>query len=215
MGTVTSERPKPLLEIAGEALIERHLRRLAESGTTDVLINLSYRGAQIRARLGDGSRWNLSIEYSEEGEPPLETGGGVLRALPRLGSEPFLLINADVLTDFDYSSLDPGDARGVLVLVPKPAWRTQGDFGLDARSMVTLTPPRYVFAGISMLHPELFQACEPGRRPLKPILDAAIARRSLRGEIHAGLWNDVGTPERLREARRLYGGPGDGTAPRN
>ena len=203
MGALTSDRPKPLLEVGAEALIERHLRRLAESGTTEVVINLSYRGEQIRKRLGDGSRWNLSIAYSEEGEPPLETGGGVIRALPILGAEPFLLINADVLTDFDFSSLDPGDARGVLVLVPRPAWRSQGDFGLDTQSMVTMAPPSYVFAGISMLHPALFEPYAPGRRALKPILDAAIERRSLRGEVHSGLWNDVGTPDRLREAQRL------------
>ncbi len=203
MGALTSDRPKPLLEVGAEALIERHLRRLAESGTTEVVINLSYRGEQIRKRLGDGSRWNLSIAYSEEGEPPLETGGGVIRALPILGAEPFLLINADVLTDFDFSSLDPGDARGVLVLVPRPAWRSQGDFGLDTQSMVKLAPPSYVFAGISMLHPALFEPYAPGRRALKPILDAAIERRSLRGEVHAGMWNDVGTPDRLREVQRL------------
>ena len=203
MGALTSDRPKPLLEVGAEALIERHLRRLAESGTTEVVINLSYRGEQIRKRLGDGSRWNLSIAYSEEGEPPLETGGGVIRALPILGAAPFLLINADVLTDFDFSSLDTGDARGVLVLVPRPAWRSQGDFGLDTQSMVTLAPPSYVFAGISMLHPALFEPYAPGRRALKPILDAAIERRSLRGEVHAGMWNDVGTPDRLREVQRL------------
>lgn len=203
MGALTTDRPKPLLEVGAEALIERHLRRLAESGTTEVVINLSYRGGQIRKRLGDGSRWKLNIEYSEEGEPPLETGGGVIRALPILGAEPFLLINADVLTDFDFSSLELGEARGALVLVPKPEWRSQGDFGLDSRSMVTPTPPSYVFAGISMLHPALFEPYEPGRRALKPILDAAIERRSLRGEIHSGLWNDVGTPDRLREVQRL------------
>lgn len=203
MGTLTADRPKPLLEVGAEALIERHLRRLAESGTKEVVINLSYRGEQIRTRLGDGSRWNLSIEYSEEGEPPLETGGGVIRALPKLGSEPFLLINSDVLTDFDFSSLELGGARGVLVLVPRPAWRSQGDFGLDRQDLLTLTPPTYVFAGISMLHPSVFASCAPGRQPLKPILDAAIEQRSLRGEIHAGFWSDVGTPERLREAQRL------------
>ncbi len=203
MGALTRDCPKPLLEVGGEALIERHLRRLAESGTTEVVINLSYRGELIRRRLGDGSRWNLSIEYSEEGEPPLETGGGVIRALPMLGSQPFLLINADVLTDFDFAGLALGDARGVLVLVPRPDWRSQGDFGLDARSMVTLAPPSYVFAGISMLHPALFERYRPGRQPLKPILEAAIERRSLRGESYGGLWNDVGTPQRLRAMQRL------------
>lgn len=203
MRALTSDRPKPLLEIGNESLIERHLRRLAECGTTDVVINLSYRGAQIREHLGDGARWDLNIEYSEEGEPPLETGGGIVRALPMLGSQPFLLINADVLTDFDFSSLRLDKEHGVLVLVPRPAWRAQGDFGLDGGSMVVAAPPSYVFAGVSMLDPVLFEGCGPGRRPLKPILDAAIARRSLRGELHEGLWSDVGTPERLREARRF------------
>ena len=207
MGTLTHNRPKPLLEVGAESLIERHLRRLSESGTTHVVINLSYRGEQIRTQLGDGARWNLSIDYSEEGEPPLETGGGIIRVLPRLGREPFLLINADVLTDFDFSALRLGDASGVLVLAPNPAFRTHGDFGLDERSMVTQAPPSYTFTGVSMLDPALFEPFEPGRQPLKPILDAAIARRALRGELHEGLWLDVGTQERLYEARRLLGGP--------
>ena len=202
MGVLTKDLPKPLLDIGAESLIERHLRRLAETGVTEVVINLSYGGERIRERLGDGRRWNLSIEYSEE-EEPLETGGGVIKALPLLGSEPFLLINADVLTDFDFSVLRVSHGCGVLLLAPNPSHLSQGDFGLDAESKLTQTPPRYTFAGISLLDPELFDGFEPGRRPLKPILDAAIERRVLHGRLYEGLWLDVGTPERLLEARTL------------
>src|SRR5262245_22857417 len=117
MGALTADRPKPLLEIGGVPLIERHLQRLAACGVEHVVVNLAHRGAQIRERLGDGERLGLAIRYSDEGEPPLETAGGIVRALPLLGTEPFLLVNADVLTDFDFAEL-LADARSALVLVP-------------------------------------------------------------------------------------------------
>ncbi len=204
MGVLTAERPKPLLTIGGVPLIERHLARLAASGVHEIVINLSYRGAQIREALGDGARFGVAIAYSDEGEPPLETGGGIVEALPLLGRAPFLLVNSDIYTDFDPLALPPAAAH-TLVLVPNPPHNARGDFGLDAAGRLTAAPPLYTYAGIAALDPELFAGLARGRRPLKPVLDAAIARGVVRGLLYDGPWLDVGTPERLAAARRLAG----------
>jgi len=204
MAALTDECPKPLLEVGAESLIERHLRRLAEAGIAEVVVNLSYNGEMIRDKLGDGARWNLAIRYSEEGPSPLETGGGIINALPLLGSEPFLLVNADVITDFDFSELRLVQGQGVLVLVPNPPHHSRGDFGLDSKSMLSANPPKWTFAGISLLDTELFGSLKPERRALKPILDDAINRGLLYGVRYDGLWLDVGTPARLERARSLF-----------
>jgi MurNAc alpha-1-phosphate uridylyltransferase len=203
MGTLTATQPKPLLTIGDRSLIEHHVVRLAASGIEELVINLSYRGSEIRKRLGDGGRFGVSIAYSEEGEPPLETGGGIVHALPLLGPEPFLLVNSDVYTDFDFRVLVDGPRVPTLVLVPNPAHNAGGDFGLDAAGFVSSAPPLSTYAGVAIFDPRWFAALTPGRRPLKPVLDAAIARRELRGLEFSGSWLDVGTPERLEEARRL------------
>lgn len=200
MGALTAHRPKPLLELGAESLIERHLRRLAAAGIENVVVNLSYHGEQIRARLGNGARYSVSIRYSSEGEPPLETGGGVVHALPLLGSGPFLLINADVYTNFDFAKLTRRESRPTLVLVPNPPHHAQGDFGLDADGHVTADPPLWTFAGISRLDTAMFEQLAPGARPLKPVLDTALAHRDLLGLLYEGTWIDVGTPERLQQA---------------
>jgi len=200
MGALTATQPKPLLMIGDRSLIEHHVVRLAASGIEELVINLSYRGSEIRKRVGDGSRFGVSIEYSEEGEPPLETGGGIVHALPLLGREPFLLVNSDVYTDFDFRVLVERRVP-TLVLVPNPTHNARGDFGLDAAGLVSAAPPLSTYAGIAIFDPRWFAELPPGRRPLKPVLDAAIARRELRGLKFAGLWLDVGTPERLQEAR--------------
>jgi MurNAc alpha-1-phosphate uridylyltransferase len=202
MRALTANLPKPLLEIGGVPLIERHLQRLAACGVQEVVVNLSYRGAQIRERLGDGARLRLAIRYSDEGEPPLETAGGIVRALPLLGAAPFLLVNADVFTDFDFGTL-LADGRSSLVLVPNPAHNTRGDFGSDDAGWVRAAPPLFTYGGIAVLDPKLFAGLPDGRRPLKPVLDEAIARRELRAVRYTGLWLDVGTPERLDDARRI------------
>lgn len=204
MGALTADRPKPLLDVGGESLIERHLRRLAAAGFRDLVINLSYRGRQIREALADGARFGVAIRYSEEGEPPLETAGGIIHALPLLGDQPFLLVNADIVTDFDFAAFR-GLRASTLLLVPNPPHHPEGDFGLDGER-VTHEPPRLTYAGVAVLDPALFRGYGPGRRPLKPVLDAAIAGRGLRGELHRGLWLDVGTPERLAAARAALAG---------
>lgn len=201
MGALTATQPKPLLTIGNKPLIEHHVARLAACGIDEIVINLSYRGTQIRSHLGDGRRFGVSIAYSEEGEPPLETAGGIVHALPLLGSEPFLLVNSDVFTAFDFRLLLAEPRRPTLVLVPNPAHHTRGDFGLDATGFVSADPPLLTYAGIAVFDPRSFAGLAPGRRPLKPLLDASIARRELVGLSFTGLWLDVGTPERLEEAR--------------
>jgi MurNAc alpha-1-phosphate uridylyltransferase len=203
MGALTATQPKPLLTIGERALIEHHVVRLAASGIDELVINLSYRGADIRKRLGDGSRYGVSIEYSDEGEPPLETAGGIVQALPLLGREPFLLVNSDIYTDFDFRVLVEGPHVPTLVLVPNPSHNARGDFGLDAGGFLSASPPLSTYAGIAIFHPKSFLELPLGRRPLKPLLDAAIARRELRGFPYSGFWLDVGTPERLEEARAV------------
>jgi MurNAc alpha-1-phosphate uridylyltransferase len=201
MGALTDERPKPLLDLGDESLLERHVRRLAAAGFRDIVINLSYSAARIQEAIGSGARWSANVEYSIEGEPPLETGGGIVKALPLLGTEPFVVVNADVFTDFDFARLRLDAGLGLLVLVENPSHNSAGDFGVDARKRIVPSPPRWTFAGISMLHPALFAGFAPGRRPLKPLLDAASDRGELYGTRYEGVWIDVGTPERLAAAR--------------
>jgi MurNAc alpha-1-phosphate uridylyltransferase len=202
MGVLTASEPKPLLAVGGVPLIERHLVQLAASGFTEVVINLSYRGEQIRSRLRDGRRFGVVITYSDEGEPPLETAGGIVRALPWLGVGPFLLVNSDVYTDLDFAAFgSQAAARSTLLLVPNPAHNAGGDFGLDEDGSVTMQEPRLTYGGVAVLDTQLFAGLAPGRRPLKPVLDAAIERGELRGQFYDGVWIDVGTPERLEEAR--------------
>jgi MurNAc alpha-1-phosphate uridylyltransferase len=203
MGALTALAPKPLLSIGGLPLIEHHVAALAACGIDEIVINLSYRGTQIREHLGDGERFGLAIRYSEEGEPPLETAGGIVQALPLLGSEPFLLVNSDIFTDFDYGSLIEGPHEPALVLVPNPDHNPRGDFGVDAAGRVSAEAPLYTYAGLAVFTPRMFAGLVQGRRPLKPLLDAAIARREFRAIRFSGMWLDVGTPERLEAARAI------------
>jgi MurNAc alpha-1-phosphate uridylyltransferase len=199
MRPLTDRTPKPLLIARGKPLIVHHLERLAQAGVREVVINLSWLGEQIRAALGDGGRFGVSIRYSEEGAPALETGGGIFRALPWLAPGPFLVVNADVFTDFDFTSLAlvPG-AWAQLLLVPNPPQHPAGDFGFDGSRLTEAVGPRWTYSGIGLYTTELFDGCKPGRFPLKPLLQRAIAAGALGGQIYQGDWNDVGTVERLQ-----------------
>lgn len=204
MGTLTTTAPKPLLELNGVTLIEHQLGRLAAAGVDVAVINLSYRGEQIRSVVGDGRRFGLSVHFSDEGPEPLETAGGIVHALPLLGAEPFLVVNADVVSDFDLQSLSAVPDLGTLVLVPNPPHKLRGDYGIGPDSRLSHDEPLLTFSGISMLSPDLFVGLEPGRRPLSQVFDAGIAARTLRARVHEGLWIDAGTPERLELARALF-----------
>lgn len=205
MGALTAHTPKPLLDVGGETLIGRQLARLAEAGIREVVVNVAKHAAAIRAALGDGTGHGVALTYSDEGPDALETGGGIMHALPKLGGAPFVVANADVLTDFDFATLALEGADGVLVLVPNPPHHPAGDFALAADGHVmTGGDDTLTYAGLALLTPALFRGFMPGRGPLKPMLDGAIDRGALRGIRHDGLWIDVGTPARLEEARAAY-----------
>jgi MurNAc alpha-1-phosphate uridylyltransferase len=201
MRPLTDQRPKPLLEVAGKPLVVWHLERLARAGFNDIVINVSWLGEQIVEALGDGSRYGVHIAWSREPWPALETGGGLVNALPLLGGAPFLLVNSDVYTDIDFASLRIApDDLAQLVLVPNPAHHVQGDFWLNAQGRISHEGgERLTYSGISLLRPELFAGAEPGRFPLLPWLLRALEAGRLGGQKHAGRWLDIGTPERLRE----------------
>lgn len=203
MRPLTNTTPKPLLPVAGTPLLGRHLEALSAAGFTDVVVNASWLAEQIVDYCGNGQRWGLNIEVVVEAEP-LETAGGVINALPLLGSSPFLLVNGDVFTDFDFSrmhnvALDAGHA--MLVLVSNPAHHPQGDFSLLQRRVVARleSAPSYTYSGIGVYQASFFEAAAPGKQPLRPWLDRAIARRHLLAELWPGVWEDVGTPERLAQ----------------
>ncbi|MDH1629088.1 N-acetylmuramate alpha-1-phosphate uridylyltransferase MurU [Pseudomonas mosselii] len=207
MRPLTLHTPKPLVPAAGKPLIEYHLEALARAGIREVVINHAWLGQQVEDHLGDGSRFGLRIRYSPEGEP-LETGGGIFKALPLLGDAPFLLVNGDVWTDYDFAGLNaPLQGLAHLVLVDNPGHHGRGDFRLvdgqvsdgdDAAGTLT-------FSGISVLDPALFEGCQPGAFKLAPLLRKAMAEGRVSGEHYRGHWIDVGTLERLADVERLIG----------
>ena len=199
---LTDTTPKALIKVAGKTLIERHLRTIKEAGIEDVVINVSHLGERIRAALGDGRDWGVRIQYSQESEPALETAGGICQALPLLGPEPFWAINTDVCTDYQLVApplTDNDDAH--LVLVDNPPHHPDGDFHLKDGRILETPGERLTFAGIGLYHPRLFEGCTPGHFPLAPLLRAAAKNGRVRGEHHRGQWLDIGTPERLEQAR--------------
>jgi MurNAc alpha-1-phosphate uridylyltransferase len=202
MRPLTDACPKPLLPVAGKPLILWQLERLVAAGFTQVVINLSWLGEQIAAALDDGSRLGISIAYSREPWPALETGGGIFNALPLLGSEPFLLVNGDVFCDADLRTLRlaTGDLAQLL-LVPNPDHHPRGDFWLAEAGRIEAQQAgdaeRLTYSGLAVLRPELFAGAMPGRFPLLPLLERARAAGRLGGQRHGGAWLDVGTPERL------------------
>ena len=199
---LTESIPKALVPAGGKPLIAWHLERLAASGCREAVINVSHLAEQIVERIGEGSRFGLRIDYSREAEP-LETAGGIARARRLLGEAPFLLVNADVYCELDFERLlgfGLGERLAHLVLVPNPAHRAGGDFTLDTGVVGNGGGARYTYAGIAVMSPALVDGVEPGAKaPLAPLLRAAADRRRISGELHRGVWQDVGTPERLAE----------------
>ena len=209
MRPLTDRQPKALLEVGGKSLLEWQLERLRNAGVTTVVINLGWLGDRIVERVGDGGRYGLEVVYSPEDEQVLETGGGIRRALPLLGRRPFWAINADVFTDLPLPVVDLGKGDlAHLVLVPTPAFKQSGDFDLDAGRIRRGSSPRFTFSGIAFYRPEMFSDCAPGRFPLAPLLFRAAAEDRLRGEAYTGVWEDVGTVERLEALRRRHADAG-------
>ena len=195
---LTDTVPKALVEVRGQSLLERHLERLCGAGIEDVVINLGWHGEQIRERIGSGSKYGLSIAYSDEGQNVLETGGGIHNALHLLGSDPFLVANADIFTDMPVPNVNLAEnALGHLVLVPSPAYRDAGDFDLVDGLVRNAESPTLTYGGVAMYRPEFFDGCDAGRFSIVPILRQAADDGRLQGSLYEGLWADVGTPERL------------------
>ena len=203
---LTDRVPKALVEAGGKPLIAWHLERLAASGCREAVVNVSHLGEALVERLGEGRRFGLRIAYSREAEP-LETAGGIAQALPLLGADPFLLVNADVYCEGDFNPLLGRDLAGRLahlVLVPNPAHRAGGDFTLKAGMIGSEPAPRYTYAGIAVVSPRLVESVTPGSKaPLAPLLYAAADRGLMSGELFEGLWQDVGTAQRLAELENL------------
>lgn len=210
MRPLTRHTPKPLLHAGGKPLIAWHLEKLAAIGVREVVVNTSWLADQFPRELGDGSRWGLRLHFAYEGPTPLETGGGMLHALELLGPGPFLAVNGDIWTDFDFRELlvpPEGDAR--LVLVDNPPHHPGGDFHLHPNGAIrTRGGTRLTFAGVGTYHPRLLErwrevanpaAASDGRPAFKlaPLLHDAVARGRTSGIHHRGQWTDVGTPERL------------------
>jgi MurNAc alpha-1-phosphate uridylyltransferase len=213
MRPLTDATPKPLLAAGGKPLIVRHIEALAQAGIRDIVINRAHLGERLESALGDGRRFGVRIVWSVE-EEALETAGGIAQALPLLGDGPFAVINGDIACDFDYARLTDIAAAvserrllAHLVLVPNPPHHAQGDFVLCADRVFAEGGPKLTFSGIGVYVPRLFDGIGRGvKAKLAPLLRVAMERGLVSGEMHSGLWIDVGTPQRLAELDRLLAG---------
>lgn len=209
MRPLTDRSPKALLEVGGKRLIDWQLERLRKAGVTTVVINLGWLGERIIGHVGGGSRYGLEVVYSPEDDLILETGGGIRRALPMLGRQPFWAINTDVFTDLRLPAVTlAANDLAHLVLVPTPAYKRSGDFDLENGRVRRGSAPRFTFSGMGFYRPEMFADCKPGRFPLAPMLFRAAAENRLQGEIYQGVWEDVGTVERLEALNRRHADAG-------
>jgi len=212
MRPMTDNLPKPLLCVGNKTLIEYHIENLARAGFVDIVINHAYLGKMIETALGDGSRYGVNICYSPE-TIALETAGGIVRALPLLESksenelveQPFLIVNADIYCEFNFSTLLPilrqikmGTDTAHLVMVSNQEHHPDGDFFLDSGRLVPTGKEKLTFSGISIYKPSFFYGIKPGIvSKLAPKLCQAITEGKVSGEHYKGVWVDVGTPERL------------------
>ena len=208
MRPLTDHTPKPLLKAGGKTLIEHCIESLAAAGFRDLVINHAHLGAQIEATLGTGERYGVRINWSREPDGALETGGGIYQALPWLDGDGFLVVNADIWTDYPFTRLtapisNSSTCLAHLVLVDNPLQHPQGDFVLRGTRVFAEGVPRLTFSGIGVYRRELFRGCHAGRFPLAPLLRHAMERGLVSGEHYTGEWRDIGTPERLAELDRM------------
>ena len=209
MRPLTDKIPKPLLKVDGKPLIEHLIERLIAGGVTGIVINHHYLGEMIKDFVGDGSRFGIEILYSEEADL-LETGGGIINSLSKLKEESFIVVNADVWTDFDFNCLEciNGDqCLAHLVLVGNTKDKPTGDFYINQAGLVHDVggneSKRLTFSGISVLHRNLFKGYQTEPMSLVPLLKMAMVKGLVTGEVHSGIWVDVGTPQRLEQVNSL------------
>lgn len=216
MRPLTEHTPKPLLPVGGKRLIEWHIEKLAAANVSDIVINTSWLAECFEPALGDGSRWNLSLHYSYEGKEPLETGGGMLKALDILGDENFIAVNGDIWSDADYTTLPASmDGLAHLLLVDNPEHHPNGDFVLgEDDKVLSEGSNKLTFSGIGVYRADLFSNWRniigeskgaeetPPRFKIAPLLRHAMSIEKVSGEYHAGQWTDVGTPQRLDDLNK-------------
>lgn len=208
MGDLTKSTPKPLLKIGSKPnskiLIEHHIERLVKAGITDIVINRAQNADQFTELLGDGTKYGAKITYSDEGEQPLETGGGIYKALPLLNDSSFMIINGDIWCDYPLENLLAApQGLAQLILVPNPEHNPEGDFAVENGRIRLERSEKYTFSGLAVYRPELFDECSEGSFSLAPILRHAISQDMVAGEVYKGEWMDIGTPERLEKLAEM------------
>ena len=204
---LTDKMPKSMLEVNAKPLIQYHVENLVQAGIVDIVINHALFGEQIEACLNDGKALGASITYSVEGDQPLETAGGIVRALPLLGDKPFVTVNADIWTDFPFQDLlrksdDLPNDSAHLILVDNPEHNPEGDFALSDEKVINQGEPMLTYSGVSIFTPGFFKDCTSGSAPLAPILRLAVSQGRVTGSHYQGRWQDIGTPERLSDLRQ-------------
>lgn len=200
MRPLTLVKPKPLLEVQGISLIEHHIINLKKSGFNDIVINVSWLAQQIMQKLGSGEKYGVKIRYSFEGNEPLETGGGIFNALKLIGKAPFLVVNGDIFTDIDFSTLHLKTGKlAHLMLVNNPKHNPMGDFSLSESGSLSTdnTNKKYTFSGIGIYHPYLFKNCKLEKFSVVPLLKNAMKQKHITGQLFKGKWDDIGTIDRL------------------
>ena len=207
MRPLTDKMPKSMLEVNAKPLIQYHVENLVQAGIVDIVINHALFGEQIEACLNDGKALGASITYSVEGDQPLETAGGIVRALPLLGDKPFVTVNADIWTDFPFQDLlrksdDLPNDSAHLILVDNPEHNPEGDFALSDEKVINQGEPMLTYSGVSIFTPGFFKDCTSGSAPLAPILRLAVSQGRVTGSHYQGRWQDIGTPERLSDLRQ-------------
>ena len=206
---LTDNLPKAMFVINGKPLIEHHVIKLAQAGFERIVINHAYLGGKIRQHLGDGSRWEVEIIYSPEPPGGLETAGGIVKALPLLGKEPFLTVNADIYTDFDFANFhtEPVDSMHLILTKKNPSLGHPGDFGLINSRQLTNSNCEYTYQGIASYHPQVFADQKPGRYGLPPLIRKYVQEQKATGSVYGGIWFDIGSINRLRAAQEFYAQP--------
>jgi MurNAc alpha-1-phosphate uridylyltransferase len=201
MRPLTDTLPKPLLEVRGKPLIFWHIEKLVDAGFKEIVINIAHLGYKIPELVGDGVKWGINIYYSDEQESgALESAGGIKKALPLLGDAPFLVVNGDVFSDYNFdTNYNLGSKLAHLILVPNPPHNLKGDFGLNATDILNSDEKMYTFSGIGYYNPIIFEKVSLSKTPLAPILRDIITQGMVSGELFEGIWHDIGTPQRLKE----------------
>ncbi len=202
MRPLTDQTPKPLLTVGGKTLIEYHIEALRQAGIRELVINVAWLANQIIDYLGDGSRFNMHIQYSIE-TPALETAGGILNALPLLGEQPFMVVNSDIYTAYDFCTLLKKPQKlAHLILVENPEQHSHGDFSISNHLLCEKSQETFTFSGIALYQKAFFDGLFPGKKPLAPLLNKAMQQQQITAEVYRGKWFDIGTPERLNKLDR-------------